>query len=95
MKHLPLIGRFALYCVTTAVAAAWFLVQNASTVCAMCQDHMHYGLPFPYIDIGWAVPGRHALLWPGTIADAASILLTGFISARLLLLTTNRRDAAH
>ena len=59
----------------------------------MCQDRMHYGFPFPYIDVGRAVPGTHALLWPGTLADAAVILLGGFISARLILLMTSRRGS--
>jgi hypothetical protein len=94
--HIALSWRIALYSLTTAIAAAWFLARNATTVCAMCHDHMHYGFPFPYIDIGWAVANRHALLWPGAVADAAFILLAGFISAKgissLLLFTTSRRD---
>jgi len=95
VKRLPLLWRIALYSLTTAIAAAWFLDQNASTVCAMCQDHMHYGFPFPYMDIGSAVANRHALLWPGAVADAAFILLAGFILATgissMLLVTTGRR----
>src|ERR1700685_2798685 len=77
MKRLPLRSRIALYSVTTAIAAAWFLVQNAKTLCAMCQDHMHYGFPFPYMDVGSAVANRYALLLPGAIADATLIQLRG------------------
>jgi hypothetical protein len=97
VKRLPLLSRIALYFVTTAIVAAWFLVQNAVDVFVMCHDHMHYGFPFPYVDMGWAVPHRRALLWPGAIADAVFILLAGFISAKgissLLLLTTSGRDS--
>ena len=97
MKRLPLLWRIGLYSLTTAIAAAWFLVRNATTLCAMCQDHLHYRFPFPYIDIGWAVANRSALLWPGLLADIALILLAGFISAQgistLLLLAINRRDS--
>jgi len=87
-----LLGRIALYSLTTTIFAAWFLVENATTVCTMCQDHMHYGFPFPYMDIGRAVAAHQhaALLWPGAIADATSILLAGFVSAKgiSILLTT-------
>jgi hypothetical protein len=86
--------RIALYSLTTAIAGAWFIVQNATTVCALCQDHLHFGFPFPYIDIGWAVANRHALLWPGAVADAAFVILAGFISAKgilsVLLFTAGR-----
>jgi hypothetical protein len=98
VKRLPFLWRIALYSLTTAIVAAWFLVRNARTVCAMCQDHLHYGFPFPYIDIGAAVANRHALLWPGAIADTLLILSVGFISAKgissLLLLTISWRDSS-
>ena len=97
LKRFPFLWKIALYSITTAITTALFLVRNAETVCAMCQDHWHYGFPFPYMDIGRAVPDRHALLWPGAIADIALILLIGFISAkgisRVLLLMMNKRDS--
>lgn len=85
-----------IYSVTKAMAGAWFLVRNATTVCAMCHDHRLYGFPFPNIDIGWAVPDRYALYWPGAIVDGALILLPGFILAKgiSLLLMVSRRDSA-
>jgi hypothetical protein len=94
VKHLPLLWRITLYCITTATVGAWFLVQNADDFCTMCYDHWHHGFPFPYINVGWAVPNRHALLWPGAIADAALILLVGFIFGEVIyqLLTMSRRD---
>jgi hypothetical protein len=82
VKRLRLLCSISLYFGTTAIAGIWFLARNAVTLCAMCQDHMHFGFPFPYIDVGWAVPNKGALLWPGAIADAALVLLAGFISAK-------------
>ena len=98
MKRLPILWNVALYFVTTAIAGVWFLALNAVTVCVMCHDHMHYGFPVPYIDIGWAVPNKDAVLWPGMIADAALVLLAGFIAAKgisaILRLMTIRFDSS-